>query len=96
MFLSNETDIFRVLLPNTTNFSQGNCTRQYFFISQMLTYSKYLLSRIIAKSTFRTVFDSNKKYNCCGPTAFKSQRVGYQSNQKLLCYYQHPKNHFNS
>ena len=26
----------------------------------------------------------NKKYNCSGPPAFKSQRVGYQSNQKLI------------
>ena len=26
----------------------------------------------------------NKKYNCSGLPAFKSRRVGYQSNQKLL------------
>ena len=30
-FLLNETDIFRELLPNTTDFFQGNCTKQYFF-----------------------------------------------------------------
>ena len=30
------------------------------------------------------IFNINKKYNCCGPPAFKSQRVAYQSNQKLL------------
>ena len=28
----------------------------------------------------------NKKYNCYGPLAFKSQRVAYQCNQKLLHY----------
>ena len=26
----------------------------------------------------------NKKYNCTGPPTFKSQKVAYQSNQKLL------------
>ena len=26
----------------------------------------------------------NKKYNCSGAPAFKSQKVGYQSNQNLL------------
>ena len=31
-----------------------------------------------------TKFRKNKKYNCSGPPASKSQRVGYQSNQKLL------------
>ena len=30
----------------------------------------------------------NKKYNCSGPLAFKSQRIGYPSNQKLLHHYQ--------
>ena len=32
---------------------------------------------------------NNKKYNCSGLPAFKSQSVGYQSNQKLLHHYQH-------
>ena len=32
--------------------------------------------------------ENNKKYNCTGPPAFKSQKVGYQSNQKLLHHYQ--------
>ena len=27
---------------------------------------------------------SNKKYNCCGPLAFKSQRYRYQSKQKII------------
>ena len=35
------------------------------------------------------VSNVNKKYNCSGPPAFKSQNVGYQSNQKLLHNYQH-------
>ena len=29
------------------------------------------------------------EYNWRGPPAFKTQRVGYQSNQKLLHHYQH-------
>ena len=33
----------------------------------------------------------NKKDNCSGPLACKSQRVGGQSNQKLLHHYQHSK-----
>ena len=32
---------------------------------------------------------ANKKYNCSGSSAFKSQRVGYLSNQKLLHHNQH-------
>ena len=55
--LLNETDIFRELLLNTTDFPKGNCTRQYFFLSQMLTYSESLLIEISANSTFRTVFE---------------------------------------
>ena len=35
-------------------------------------------------------------HNCNGSPAFKSQRVGYQSNQKLLHHYQHSKNQLNS
>ena len=38
----------------------------------------------------------NKKYNCSGPTAFKSQRKGHQSNQILLYHYQHSKTKVNS
>ena len=38
----------------------------------------------------------NKKYNCSGPLTFISQRVGYQSNQKFLYYYQYSKNQVNS
>ena len=34
-FLSNKIDIFRELMPNTTDFFQENCTRQYLFLSQM-------------------------------------------------------------
>ena len=29
-------------------------------------------------------YKQNKKYNGSGPPAFKSQRIAYQSNQKLL------------
>ena len=39
---------------------------------------------------------NSKKYNCSGPPAFKSQRAVYQSNQKLLCHYQHSENQLNS
>ena len=45
---------FRELLPNTTYIFQGNCNRQYFFLSQLWTYSKSLLTGISEKSTFRT------------------------------------------
>ena len=38
----------------------------------------------------------NKKYNCSGTPAFKSQRVEYQSDQKLLRHYQHSLNQLNS
>ena len=38
----------------------------------------------------------NKKYDCGGLPAFKSQRVGYPANQKLLHLCQHSKNQFNS
>ena len=38
----------------------------------------------------------NKKYSFTGPLGFKSQRVGYQSNQKLLYHYQHSRNQLNS
>ena len=31
----------------------------------------------------QTQVKKNKKLNCSGPSAFKSQRVGYQTNQKL-------------
>ena len=35
-------------------FIQGNCTRQYFFLSQMWNYSKSLSTGIGAKNAFRT------------------------------------------
>ena len=38
----------------------------------------------------------NKKFNYSGTPAFKRQRVGYQSNQKLLRHHQHLNNHLNS
>ena len=41
-------------------------------------------------------YTPNKKYNCNGPLAFKSQRVAYQSNQKLLHHCQHSNNQLNS
>ena len=59
-FLTNETDIFRELLPNTTDFFHRKCTMQFFFFSQMWTYSKALLTKISAKGTFRKDFDFKK------------------------------------
>ena len=35
-------------------------------------------------------------YNCSRPPTFKRQRVGYQSNQKLLHHYPHLNNQVNS
>ena len=37
----------------------------------------------------------NKKYNFSRPPVLR-QRVGYQSNQKLMHHYQHSKNQLNS
>ena len=51
---------FRELLPNTTDFLQGNFTRKYFFLSQTWSYSKSLLTGISANSTSRRVFDLEK------------------------------------
>ena len=69
-FLSNKTGIFRELLPYSTNFFHRRCTRQYFVFSQMWTYSKSLLSVLIAKSTFRKVFDFKKlKIRYCWNTS---------------------------
>ena len=56
----NKTDIFTELLPNTADISPRNCTRQYFFLSQMRTYFKCLLTGISANSSFRTEFDFEK------------------------------------
>ena len=41
--------------------------KQYFFFSQMRTYSKFLLTDIGAKKTFRAVFDFKKlkMIYCC-------------------------------
>ena len=39
---------------------QEKCTRPYFFLCQMWTYSKSLLTGIRANSTFRRVFDFKK------------------------------------
>ena len=55
-FLSNKTDIFRELLPNNTEIFHRRCTINYLSHSHMWTYSKSLLTGIIAKSTFRKVF----------------------------------------
>ena len=38
---------------------------------------------LLAESFYLKNWD-NKKYNCSGSLAFKSQRVAYESNQKLL------------
>ena len=35
---------------------------------------------------------TTRSKSCSGPPAFKSQRVGYQSNQKLLHHHQHQNN----
>ena len=42
-FLSNKTDIFRELLPNTSDCFHRRSTRQYFFLSQMWTLNLYWL-----------------------------------------------------
>ena len=59
-YLLNDTDIFRELLLITTDLFHISCTRQYFFLSQMWTYSKSLLTRLSTKGTFRKAFDFKK------------------------------------
>ena len=58
-----------------------------FFLLFLFFFLSLFLSRVVALK-----ITSPNKYNCSGPTAFKSQRVGYQSNQKLLPHYQHYNN----
>ena len=53
-FLSNKTDIFRELLPNTTDFFHRRCIRQYSF----LFHTFYIETGISA--TFRKDFDFKK------------------------------------
>ena len=48
-----------------------------FFCKDVLTVKKVHFSLICLKN------EKNKKYNCSGHPIFKSQRAGYQSNQKL-------------
>ena len=55
-FLSNKTDIFRELLPNTTDFFHRICTRKHFFLSHIRTYSKSLLIGISPNNTFQEGF----------------------------------------
>ena len=50
----------------------------------------------LSKGVLYIVGTNNKKYNCSKPTAFKSQRVGYPPNQKLLHHYKHSKKQQNS
>ena len=40
----------------------------------------------------KVISTEKKKYYCSGPLAFKSQRIGYQSNQKLLHHCQQSNN----
>ena len=62
------------------------CWKKFFLIHIFYIHLLFL-SRVVALK-----IKSPNKYNCSGPTAFKSQRVGYQSNQKLLPRYQHYNN----
>ena len=65
-----------------------------------IQYINLLLDPIWSKATFYMINQTMKilitKYTrsatAVDPPAFKSQRVGYQSNQKLLHHYQHSKN----
>ena len=54
--------------------------------SQTIRLQDFLMNRISIKDNC----------NCSGPPLFKIQRVGCQSNQKLLHHYQHSKNQLNS
>ena len=55
--------------------------------------------KIIRHEKFKLSMNINhhaQEYSCNGPQAFKSQRVGHQSNQKQLHHYQHPRYQLNS
>ena len=57
-------------------------------------FSYAVTCKIFKNQTFKSLKKEKKeknKYNCRGLAAFKSQRVGYQSTQKLLHHYQHSK-----
>ena len=47
------------------------------------------LQILVTKDTFTKVDFQEKQIQLQWTPAFKSQRVGYQSNQKLLHHYQH-------
>ena len=70
------TIILKLQLENNKSnlFAVLNCWATYTLKTQLPVLIKYF---------------KYKKYNCSGTPAFKSQRVGYQSNQKLLHHYQH-------
>ena len=76
-FYRTKLTISRELMPNTTDFFHRRQTRQYFFPSQIWTYSKFLLTEISANSTFRKVFD------------FKKLKIIYCSNTYFCYDYKH-------
>ena len=55
-FLTNKTDIFRELLPNTTDLFPRICIGQYLFLSQMWAYSKSLLTGLKCKEYLQKSF----------------------------------------
>ena len=65
---------------------------QYFFVQLMVNFKSYIRFKITKSKDW----SQNKKHNCSESPAFKSQRVEYQSNQKVLHYYQHSKSKLNS
>ena len=76
---------------------------QFFPIELLAPTKIQLLSmepRVQTKIQLNRITGSNKNLTrhttAVEPQHFKSQRVGYQSNQKLMHYYQHSKNQPNS
>ena len=61
--------------------------------SFLFTPFLYMTKRSAQKCKY---LKKNKKYYCYGPLAFKSQKVAYQCNQKLLHHCWHSNNQLNS
>ena len=78
--------------------SANNLNKDLERISNWANQRKTSFNPDTTKQAHKVIFrrNLNKKYNCSGPQAFKSQGVGYQSNQKLLHHFLHSKHQLNS
>ena len=88
----------------TTKMGTQNIIEQPHDTCQLSHYSKYnetaplTFLKKYGLAFYEIVLNpwKNMKYKCSGTSAYKSQIVGYQSNQKLLHHYKRSKNQLNS